>query len=247
MAKPTRRWIQSAHLSSRKDLFLWASNVSRGPSAKFQVENIHTMAELKLTGNCLKSSRPILSFDRSFEKETHLKVLKELFTQIFSVPFHHPKSQPFFDHVYTFSVVDDRVWFRNFQIVEEDGSLAEIGPRFVLNPIKVFESSFSGQTLWDNPKYVTPTAHRSMLKKMNAGRYQQHVQAKAAYQASRPTEPTYAMDENDQVFETIVDEEEEQRKQAIMNRKKPLKKRKRKKGKRGEEKSSEGKSISVDS
>ena len=50
--------------------------------------------------------------------------------------------------------------FRNFQIVEEGGSLAEIGPRFVLNPIKVFEASFSGQTLWENPNYVTPTAHR---------------------------------------------------------------------------------------
>ena len=80
--------------------------------------------------------------------------------QIFGVPNHHPKSQPFFDHVFTFSVADDRIWFRNFQIVEEDGALAEIGPRFVLNPIKVFESSFSGQTLWDNPKYVTPTAKR---------------------------------------------------------------------------------------
>ena len=80
--------------------------------------------------------------------------------QIFGVPNHHPRSQPFFDHVFTFSVADDRIWFRNFQIVEEDGALAEIGPRFVLNPIKVFEASFSGQTLWDNPRYVTPTAKR---------------------------------------------------------------------------------------
>ncbi len=144
----------------RQDLYLWASSVARGPSAKFQVENVHTMAELKMTGNCLRGSRPLLTFDQSFEKEAHLRLLKELFTQIFSVPNHHPKSQPFFDHVYTFSVVDDKVWFRNFQIVEEDGSLAEIGPRFVLNPVKVFDASFSGRTLWDNPRYVTPTAHR---------------------------------------------------------------------------------------
>ena len=27
----------------------------------------------------------------------------------------------------------------------EDGSLTEIGPRFVLNPIKIFDSSFSGK------------------------------------------------------------------------------------------------------
>ena len=34
-----------------------------GPSAKFLVENIHTLEELKLTGNCLKGSRPLLNFD----------------------------------------------------------------------------------------------------------------------------------------------------------------------------------------
>ena len=28
-------------------------DVGRGPSAKFQVENVHTAAELKMTGNCL--------------------------------------------------------------------------------------------------------------------------------------------------------------------------------------------------
>ncbi len=66
----------------RRDLYLWLANVARGPSAKFQVENVHTAAELKLTGNCLRGSRPILSFDRAFEKEAHLKVLKELFTQV---------------------------------------------------------------------------------------------------------------------------------------------------------------------
>ena len=239
----------------RQDLYLWASSVARGPSAKFQVENVHTMAELKMTGNCLRGSRPLLTFDQSFEKEAHLRLLKELFTQIFSVPNHHPKSQPFFDHVYTFSVVDDKVWFRNFQIVEEDGSLAEIGPRFVLNPVKVFDASFSGRTLWDNPRYVTPTAHRfvlihmphfpsfllmnylillrSMMKKMKAGKYLKNVQQKAAYQASRPTESTYALDKTDEVFGTIVDEEKEAKMKEIMSKRKPLKTRKRKKAGRG--------------
>lgn len=31
------------------------------------------------------------------------------------------------------------------------------GPRFVLNPIKIFSGSFTGATLWDNPHYITPT------------------------------------------------------------------------------------------
>lgn len=100
---------------------------------------MHTMAELKLTGNCLRGSRPLLSFDPTFSEKPQYQLLKELFTQIFGVPKHHPKSQPFFDHVYTFTVLDNRIWFRNFQILSEDGALAEIGPRFVLNPVSVIK------------------------------------------------------------------------------------------------------------
>ena len=33
-----------------------------------------------------------------------------------------------------------------------------LGPRFVFNLIKVFEGSFGGSTLYENPKYVTPNA-----------------------------------------------------------------------------------------
>ena len=91
----------------KRDLYLWMANVARGPSAKFQVQNVHTMAELKMTGNCLKGSRPLLSFDKSFDSncanpKSHFVLLRELFTQIFSVPNRHPKSQPFFDRVYSF-------------------------------------------------------------------------------------------------------------------------------------------------
>ncbi|KAF7987913.1 hypothetical protein HCN44_003776 [Aphidius gifuensis] len=91
---------------------------------------VYTMGELKLTGNCLKGSRPILSFDENFSRLPHYALLKELLTQIFGVPNKHPKSKPFFDHVYTFSVLDNRIWFRNYQILTEDGGLAEIGLKF---------------------------------------------------------------------------------------------------------------------
>lgn len=117
---------------------------------------VYTMGELKMTGNCLKGSRPLLSFDENFTTHAHYSLLKELLTQIFGVPNHHPKSQPFFDHVYTFSILDNRIWFRNFQILTEDGALAEIGPRFVLNPVKIFGGSFGNDTLWDNPHYTSP-------------------------------------------------------------------------------------------
>ena len=76
--------------------------------------------------------------------------------QTFGIPNHHPKSQPFYDHVFTFSIQDNRIWFRNYQILSEDGSLAEIGPRFVLNPIRIFSGIFGGATLYQNPSYISP-------------------------------------------------------------------------------------------
>jgi ribosome biogenesis protein BRX1 len=61
------------------DLFMWLSKSPNGPSCKFQVKEVHTTQELKLTGNCLKYSRPLLSFDAVFDSEPHLKLAKEMF------------------------------------------------------------------------------------------------------------------------------------------------------------------------
>ncbi|CAG9560336.1 unnamed protein product [Danaus chrysippus] len=169
-----------------RDLYVWFSNIPNGPSAKFLVENIYTMGELKMTGNCLKGSRPLLSFDPQFTKDPHYSLLKELLTQIFGVPKHHPKSQPFFDHVYTFMILDNRIWFRNYQILSEDGALAEIGPRFVLNPTKIFSGSFGGTTLWENPKYVSPAKLRQAFSKKAANKYERRIEKKVMNEATRP-------------------------------------------------------------
>ncbi|KAK3584042.1 hypothetical protein CHS0354_018346 [Potamilus streckersoni] len=190
----------------KQDLYLWASNCPRGPSVKFLVENVHTMSELKMTGNCLKASRPLLSFDPTFDKEMHWSLLKELFIQTFSTPNHHPKSQPFFDHVFTFSILDNRIWFRNYQILEEDGSLVEIGPRFVLNPIRMFEGSFGGTTLYVNPHYISPNEHRRVLKAKVAQKYINRVHVKKSLE-TRNTGQSYILDPTDDVFVTIRPEE----------------------------------------
>lgn len=185
----------------KKDLYLWMSNVSDGPSVKFLVENVHTMAELKLTGNCLKGARPFVVFDKGFEKEPHYQLLKELILQIFSTPNHHPKSQPFFDHVLTFSIADNRIWFRNYQIVQENGELAEIGPRMVLNPIRIFQGSFGGPTLYQNPNFISPNEIRSALKRKAGDKYKNSVEAKK-YRAEFVGEKSYKCDATDEVFDT---------------------------------------------
>ncbi|XP_067613740.1 ribosome biogenesis protein BRX1 homolog [Eurosta solidaginis] len=184
----------------KRDLYMWVANALQGPSAKFLIENIHTMAELKMTGNCLRGSRPLLSFDTKFDQVPYLKLLKELFTQTFGVPNHHPKSQPFIDHVYTFTYLDHRIWFRNFQILSEDGGLSEIGPRFVMNPVKIFEGSFTGKAIWENPNYVSPSRQRQMLKKAAKEKYVNRVEQKVHREANKPTN-AYEGLEYEELFE----------------------------------------------
>ena len=96
----------------RQDCYMWLGRTgagAKGPSARFHVSNVHTMDELRLTGNCMKGSRPILTFDDSFEKFGHLKLLRELFTDIFGTPRGHPKAKPFVDRVMAFYYADRRV------------------------------------------------------------------------------------------------------------------------------------------
>ncbi|XP_063989131.1 ribosome biogenesis protein BRX1 homolog [Diachasmimorpha longicaudata] len=183
----------------KRDLYMWFSNAKSGPSAKFLVENIYTMGEMQLTGNCLKGSRPMLSFDDNFSTHPHYALLRELFTQIFGVPNHHPKSKPFFDHLYTFSVLDNRIWFRNYQILTEDGGLAEIGPRFVLNPVKIFAGSFGGETLWDNSFYISPAKFRQAGNKKAGAKYINRIEQNMAQKANKP-EVSYSLNPLDDIF-----------------------------------------------
>jgi ribosome biogenesis protein BRX1 len=51
-------------------------------------------------------------------------------------------------------------------------SLVEIGPRFVLNPIRIFRGSFGGQTLYQNKDFVSPNTIRSMAMKKKGHAYE---------------------------------------------------------------------------
>uniref|UniRef100_A0A663FF20 Ribosome biogenesis protein BRX1 homolog n=1 Tax=Aquila chrysaetos chrysaetos TaxID=223781 RepID=A0A663FF20_AQUCH len=191
----------------KQDLYMWLSNTPQGPSAKFLVQNVHTLAELKMTGNCLRGSRPLLSFDPTFDKEPHYALLKELFIQIFSTPQYHPKSQPFVDHVFTFTITDERIWFRNYQIIEEDASLVEIGPRFVLNLIKIFQGSFGGPTLYENPHYQSPNMHRRLIRLSVAAKFREKQQVKEVQKIKKKgSKVLIEEDPTEVVFETPAEE-----------------------------------------
>jgi len=159
----------------REDLYMWVGRVPQGPTMKFQVLNVHTTQEVRLAGNCLLGSRPVLYFDKYFSNLSYLKLIKEIFTQVFGTPRNHPKSKPFHDHIMSFYWLDRKIWFRHYQIspeTPEDANkpekqvLTEIGPRFVLDPIRILGGSFSGQTLYLNPHYMSPTALRVQARKL---------------------------------------------------------------------------------
>lgn len=195
-----------------KDLYIWMSKAPNGPTVKMHLQNLHTMEELHFPGNCLRGSRPILSFSPHFATAPHLQVIKEMLTHIFSVPKGARKSKPFIDHIMGFTIADGKIWIRCYQINEtivsktdavsealadagaaaknpptkkskgskpERGdtkiSLVEIGPRFVLTPIVILESSFGGPVIYENKEFVSPNQIRSEIRLSKAGRYNERT------------------------------------------------------------------------
>ncbi len=152
----------------KRELVMWLFKSPGGPLAKFSVTNIHALNEIKLMGNCIKYSRPLLSFDKSFEEKEHLKLLKEMFIQTFNSPKGHPKTKPFYDHQICFYNIDNQIFLRVYQILneikekftnadqEEKIQLLEIGPRFSLKLIRIFSDSLGGKTLYLNKNYIAP-------------------------------------------------------------------------------------------
>lgn len=173
-----------------QDLYMWMSKAPNGPTLKFHLQNIHTMDELNFTGNCLKGSRPILSFDNGFDETPHNQLVKEMLVHTFGVPPKARRSKPFVDHVMSFSIVDNKVWVRNFQIAEEattnqdqtDLSLVEIGPRFVMTLITILEGSFGGPVIYENKEYVSPNFVRAQEKAQAAEQARARAEAAAARQ-----------------------------------------------------------------
>lgn len=193
-------------MRKKMDLYMWMGKMPHGPTAKFLVQNVHTMDELKMTGNCLKGSRPVLNFDSSFDDLPQLRIIKELLFQSFGTPQAHPKSKPFVDRIMSFYWLDGRIWIRNYQIVwsedpktPDEHELAEIGPRCVLLPIRIFAGAFGGKTLYENENYVSPNEYRREFKAKAAQKFADRKLSEKR-QAVKRVESTLEEDEMDRVF-----------------------------------------------
>jgi ribosome biogenesis protein BRX1 len=113
----------------------------------------------------------------------------------------------------SFSILDNKVWIRNYQIVEgsdadadkkvtKEGkpiSLVEIGPRFVLELIRVFDGSFGGSTLFENESYITPNNARRLLKGKSIIKHQKRMESREARE-QRMKENAIEIDPVDNVF-----------------------------------------------
>lgn len=199
----------------KMDLYMWFSKTPAGPSIKFHVLNVHTMDELKLTGNAMMGSRALLSFDDAFESAAHWRLMKQLLMDCFNTPRGHPKSKPFIDRVMAFYIADNKIWIRNYQIEDhtqtskalhqakaagkDPRSLIEVGPRFVLVPIRMFGGSFGGPTLYMNPLYVSPNLQRAQAKRLRGEKYKNRMEDNEA-RAAKNEAAVMPRNEVDEVF-----------------------------------------------
>ncbi|KAL4884411.1 Brix domain-containing protein [Aspergillus karnatakaensis] len=117
-----------------QDLYLWLSRPPNGPTIKFHVNNLHTMAELNtgFAGNCLKGGRGVVVFDKSFDESgpvmsqpgnEYRGLIREMLRSVFCVPKRGVKGmKPFIDRVIGIYGVDGKIWIRVYEIRESEGA-----------------------------------------------------------------------------------------------------------------------------
>ena len=142
----------------KHEAYLWVSKSAEGPSVKFRLSDIVLAESTKFHGNCLKASRPVLSFDAGFLASPELALVRHLLVDCFNTPKNHPKAQPFFDKVFHFGAEGGVVDFRHFQMVANghrpsEFEFVEVGPRFRLELVKAFDSFCGGRLLFANPLF----------------------------------------------------------------------------------------------
>eukprot|EP00020_Sapocribrum_chincoteaguense_P009602 CAMPEP_0170740952 /NCGR_PEP_ID=MMETSP0437-20130122/5960_1 /TAXON_ID=0 /ORGANISM="Sexangularia sp." /LENGTH=396 /DNA_ID=CAMNT_0011079491 /DNA_START=97 /DNA_END=1287 /DNA_ORIENTATION=+ len=175
-----------------RDLYLWLANAPHGPSVRFHVQNLHTMAELKLTGNALSGSRPLLLFAGGFEAQPHLTLIRHMLQQTFNPPSLHPRTKPFVDKVMSFFHLKGKIWVRHYQVVwggstttEPETRLIEIGPRFVMTPMRILSGSFLGSSIYVNGDFVHPALMRRMARVDEAVESRDNARSRAAASRAR--------------------------------------------------------------
>lgn len=143
-----------------------------------------------------------------------MKVIKEVFKQVFATPKDHPKSKPFSDHLFAFYAVDDKIWFRNYQMVDKQISkknmtekqLVEIGPRFILDPVRINDGSFEGDVVYNNDQFYISQKQKTKAEGKRSGL--EYIQKIENMKKRRKLMEPKEIDEIESVF--LKEDEEDQ-------------------------------------
>ena len=184
----------------KQELFVWISKFPEGPSVKFKLSEVALAESNKFHGNCLKGSRPILSFDSEFLKSPENSLIKNLLVDCFNSPKNHPKTQPFFDKVFGFGMEDKKVSVRNYQIAKNgqkfnDFEFVEIGPRFELEVVKIFDGFFTGNVVFLNQNFkkvkdIKEIRNKRIEKKLKSKVLKKERRVKKVENSREPTKKT---------------------------------------------------------
>lgn len=133
----------------------------KGPTISLSVENFYTFMNINFLGNGSKWSRPILTFDESFNRKPHLRIFRFIFSQVFWIKSKKKQSEAFFDHVIAFFEVNSEIHFRVYQLKtltqstvkkkkEIHSQLIEIGPRITFSLIRIWGNDFQRNLFFDS-------------------------------------------------------------------------------------------------
>ena len=111
--------------------------------------------------------------------------------------------------MFSFYWVDNRIWFRHYQLFRDakldkslnELELVEIGPRFSLNPIKIFAGFMGGEVIYSNKFYIPPRQIRNELRLEKAQKYIDKLGSKKRKNMNNKF--VQPQDELDKVFQRI--------------------------------------------
>jgi hypothetical protein len=127
--------------------YLWISKFPDEPLIQMEIYDVKSLQKLHFLGNCCCWSTPLISFDKFFKKKPHLNIIKKIVISFFSSKKNDNRTEPFIDHVISLCYLNNKIWFRVYQIRFSKkknqknftiDQFIEIGPRLVLNIRKIW-------------------------------------------------------------------------------------------------------------
>lgn len=208
--------IETCHKRRIPEGYLWIAACPHGPSFNFYINDAQSIENLRLIGNAMKGSRPILQFDPKFDDGGVFELAKMSLQRLFSVPFQDKHSKPYVDRTMMFTIENGLIYIRHYQIQwgdgENDTDLAEIGPRVVLEPNFVLAGVFSGRKIWKNANFTGPYQEMVKEKRETAQRKNAMRDRQARKEEKKLSYPEIDNDPNHDLFvaqEAPKEEEDE--------------------------------------